>query len=588
MNAITEPTVATQTPSESATAKPTLWFGGLILLFVAPFFLRMPLTNDAMLFDLQSQMIAEGSVAYRDILEPNWPGVLGVHSAVRAIMGTSSEALRLFDLLSLLLLAWMFRKLTVLAGATLANATWISLAVLVFYLSCSEWCHCQRDTWLLVPMTAAVLLRMRRLNDQMTPLVSARNAFAEGLIWGAACWLKPYAVLIAAAVWLVTLLRFGTLRRAAIDTGIVVLGGLIALASGVIWLVESGAWPYFLETMRDWNPRYLAAGRANWDRPRFEAMVLRMQPWYWLHLLALPLAVKQLVRGGFKTGKLTRSVSEGVGKSSVGEGERSSTLPVHSILERSPSLALRVSLATQAVLAAIYLATMAHVFLLQHLFDYVHAPAVMLAIVVVGTWFAQPERSRRWRFVVFAFGLLVALQSPLLKPQRAKLWWACMKQPFRASFSERAKLQDRLALLPNPHRWHLERVAEFLSQKQPGRNELNILNSDVVGLYARLNLRPPTRFVYVWELLLYFPQQRELIMSELANSGHRYVVSDLVSCGMSLGDAWEVGPDGPHSPPPKYRANQRGRYPWSHPVIYRSGPYMVHEVTGPIGKPSSP
>ena len=212
----------------------------------------------------------------------------------------------------------------------------------------------------------------------------------------------------------------------------------------------------------------------------------------------------------------------------------------------------------------------------------------MLAIVVVGTWFAQPERSRRWRSVVFAFGLLVVLQSPLLKPQRAKLWWACMKQPFRASFSERAKLQDRLALLPNPHRGHLERVAEFLSQKQPGHREVNVLNSDLVGLYARLNLRPPTRFVYVWELLLYFPQQRDLIMSDLVNSGHRYVVSDLVSCGMSPADAWEVGPDGPYAPPPKYRANQRGGYPWSHPVIYRSGPYMVHEVTGPIGRPSSP
>lgn len=577
MNAITQPPVATLTPPELAFSRPVFWFGGLILLFAVPFFLRMPLTNDAMLFDLQSQMIVEGHVAYRDVLEPNWPGVLAVHTVVRAIFGTSSEALRWFDLLCLLLLAGMLRKLTVMAGVTLANATWISLVVLVFYLGSSEWCHCQRDTWLLVPMVAATLLRMRRLNDQLTPKVCAGSAFAEGLIWGAACWLKPYAVLIAAAVWLVTLVRFGSLRRAVIDTGLVALGGLLVLGCGVAWLMKTGAWPYFVETMRDWNPRYLAAGRANWDRPRFVAMVLRMQPWYWLHLLAIPLAGKQL---------LSKSGSNDVTQI-ASDGERSATLPIESHLEPSPSLPFRDSSSMRTVLVAVYLATLAHVFLLQHLFDYVHAPSVMLAIVVVGTWLNQPERSRRWRIAVFAFGLFVALQSPLLKPHRARLWWACVKLPLRATFSERAKLQDRLALLPNPHRTHLERVAEFLSQKNLARNEVNMLNSDVVGLYERLNLRPPTRFVYVWELLLYFPQQRDLIMSELANSGHRYVVSDLVSCGMSPADAWAVGPDGPHAPPPKYRANQRGRYPWSHPVIYRSGPYMVHEVSGPIGKPGS-
>lgn len=546
---ISPESVTTERPSQFSIG-PILGFGGLILLLAVPLFLRMPLTNDTVLFDLQTRMISEGSVPYRDVLEPNWPGVFWVHWAVRSVLGSSSEAMRLFDLCGVMALSWMLSKLALFAGATRHGVAWLSLALMAFYLSCSEWCHCQRDTWLLVPMTAAICLRMRRLNGEMTPWVYTLTALGEGFLWGAACWLKPYATLVAASVWIVTLPSFSTWRKAAADAGLVIVGGVIAGIGGLTWLMRTGAWPFWLETMRDWNPRYLAAGREHWVLPRFEAMFWRMQPWYWLHLLALPLAL-----GSFR----------------------------HT--PHADGLRLNES---RAVLAAIYLATLAHVIFLQHLFDYVHAPAVLLAIVVVGTWLAQPQRSRRWRFVIVAFGLIAAIQSPLLKPQRIRLWWACVTQSNGAGLQNKARLQDKLALLPNPHRVHLERVADFLRQKNPDCKAVNALNSDLVSLYSRLDLRPPTRFVYVWELLLYFPQQRNEIMTELANSRHRFVVSDLVSCGMSLVDAWEIGPDGPHTPPPKYQVGRRGKYPWSHPVVFRSGPYLVHEVTGSIGKPASP
>ncbi len=527
------------------------------MLLATPLFLRMPLTNDTAFYDLQSRMISEGSIPYRDVLEPNWPGVFWVHGAVRSLLGSSSETLRLLDLSGLLVLSWMLRHLALLSGATRNGSTWLSLALTVFSLSCSEWCHCQRDTWLLVPMTAAICLRMRHLYGEMNPSVSTLASLSEGFLWGAACWLKPYAALVAASVWIVTLPRFSTWRNVATDTGLVIVGGMIAGVGGLTWLMRTGAWPYWLETMRDWNPRYLAAGRVNWVWPRFEAMFWRMQPWYCLHLLALPLALQSFSRK-------PQAYGLGFNESITAAG------------------------VTRAALAATYLATLAHVFLLQHLFDYVHAPAVLLAIVVVGTWLAQPQRSRSWRFAIVAFGLLVASQSPLLKLQRVRLWWACVTQLSDAGALNKAKLQDKLALLPNLHRMHLERVAEFLSQQKPDRNDVNMLNSDLVSLYSRLDLRPPTRFVYLWELLLYFPQQRDEIMAALESSGHRFVVSDLVSCGMAPADAWEIGPNGPHAPPPKFQAGRRGKYPWSHPVVFRSGPYLVHEISGSLGKPASP
>ena len=164
-------------------ARPIYWCGGILLLLAGPQFLRMPLTNDAQLFDLQARMISEGSVAYRDVLEPNWPGVLWVHAAVRRILGGSSEALRFFDLCLLLgttwLLAWIARR----AGIASRSAGWLSVAILVFYLGSTEWCHCQRDLWLLAPVTAAVTLRMRRLDQEVSPRVCAWSAVAEGLAW---------------------------------------------------------------------------------------------------------------------------------------------------------------------------------------------------------------------------------------------------------------------------------------------------------------------------------------------------------------------------------------------------------------------
>ena len=540
--------------SRQTLALPALGIGVLLLLAVGPLFVRMPLTNDTVFFDLQTRLFARGAVPYRDILEPNWPGVFWIHSGVRQVLGPHSEAMRFFDLLSVVALSWMLRNLVVRAGATPQSSNWISVAVLGFYFSCSEWCHCQRDTWLLVPMAAATLLRMRRLSRTMNPRVSALATLAEGLIWGAACWLKPYAALIGVSVWLVTLPRFSTLRQAAFDTFGVFIGGMFAGIGGIAWLVRTGAWSSWLETMRVWNPRYLAAGRENWVLSRFEPMLLRMQPWYALHVLAIPLAIGQLIG-------LTGAISN---------GRRD---PTNSKLDSAQIAG--------AVLAAMYLATLGHVFFLQHLFDYVHAPAVLLSIVIVGVWIGQPKRDQRWRFAALAFGVAACWQSPLMKSSRLQLWWECVTRP------NSAKLQDRLAHFSNPRRVHLERIAEFLRSRVTQDAEVGIFNSDLVGLYQRLNLRPPTRFVYLMELLVYFPEQRAEMMAELESSQHRFVVTDLASCGMPLRQSLEVGPDGPNAPPPTYRPALAGQYPWSHPVVFRSGPYLVHEISGQLGRPQS-
>lgn len=511
-----------------------------LLLLATPTFVRMPLTNDAILFDLQTRLFSEGAVPYRDILEPNFPGVFWIHSTVRGLMGTRPEVLRLFDLVVISVVTWLLGKLLQKSGGTSQSSVWLSVAVLGFYLGTTEWCHCQRDTWLLLPILVATSLRLYRLGSGLPPAVML--CFAEGLVWGAGLWLKPYIVLIAVAVWLVTLRGFRSLRDCLVDTAWILLGGLVAGVGGITWLVQTEAWPYWIETVQQWNPRYLAAGREHWVWPRFKAMAWRMQPWFALHLVAFPLAAFHL-----------------------------RTLWQHS----RDSVSAWGSDLSQLAMSAIYLATMTHVFLLQHLFDYVHAPAVLLAVAVVGMWLSQSNRSPHWRLAVLTFGLLALISSPILHQHRIRLWFTCVTQP------SNPKLQDRLALLANPNRNHIERVADFLQKQAAHDSDVCVYNSDLVGLYQnqKLKLRPPSRYVYLFELLTYFPDNREEIISSVANSAHRFIVTDLASCGMPLSQAMAVGPEGPNAPPPAYHAVNRRSYPWSHLVVFRSGTYLVHEIT---------
>ncbi len=70
--------------------------GLLLALLVSqvPIFVRLTLTPDAVLYDLQAGCLLEGGVLYRDVLEPNLPGVVWIHAVVRSVAGWSPEALQ--------------------------------------------------------------------------------------------------------------------------------------------------------------------------------------------------------------------------------------------------------------------------------------------------------------------------------------------------------------------------------------------------------------------------------------------------------------------------------------------------------------
>lgn len=518
-----------------------------VLLGIAgPQFVRMPLTNDTVLYDLESRMLREGAMLYRDVLEPNLPGVVWVHVGVRRLLGESSAALRAFDLGVLAVIIMCAAGLFRAAHRRSSAAAWFALAATGFYLSMSEWCHTQRDTWMLAPALLALWMRCRHIqrraasdheNSDGRGLIL--GTFAEGLMWGAAVWIKPHVVVPALGAWIVGCLFIRSWRGILSDAAALLAGGLLAGALGIGWLLHSGSWSFFWETLREWNPRYVQVGRENWTSSRFLAMTFRMWPWIALHLPAVPVAIWTCGRALW--------------------GSRDGIRPA------------------QAMLAALYLGWLAQSLLVQHLFDYVHVPAILLAILFLMLYVTGgPRVQTGWRIGCALFALLAVTASPVFHSERLGVWKQCVTGPVTP------RLQDRLAYFQNPQRADLERVAEYLRRQDASGHDVCCYSSDLIGLYSELDLDPPTRFVYLQELLIYFPDRREEMLQALCESGHRFVVTDLVGCGMTCEQAEQVGPTGPLGPPPGYPAVS-GVYPWSCPVVYRSGTYLVHRVEDTAG-----
>ncbi|NLF72348.1 MAG: type IV toxin-antitoxin system AbiEi family antitoxin domain-containing protein [Candidatus Anammoximicrobium sp.] len=574
---------------------------GLLVLLVAnvPLFLCMPLTDDAAMFDLQARNLLGGGVLYRDIVEPNLPGVIWIQAAVRATLGESSLALRALDLLLFTAWAVTSRHWLAVSGATRAAQTWLVLVLFVCYFSFSEWCHCQRDVWLLTVGLAALTLRRRQAErlrswaesgqreatgsepEQPGPaearvgLVFVGWALLEGLCWGVGVWLKPMIVVPAACCWMLSVLYVRQWRRTLVDLAGLVSGGLLAGGLGVAWLVWSGAWPHFLATLIDWNPAYVAAGREQWTLARYVAMQVRFFPWQLLHLAAIPLALTALVRGARRWGK-----REGVEESrrTGADPSDSSTFPLfHSF--------------TSALLSVFYLAWLVQSYLLQHLFDYVHAPALLLAIVVVGVAVAgrsgkserraKPGRVLR-RFAVGGFAVLVVLTTPVLSFPRLAWWPACM------AHGSTAPVRDRLKTFSVPSWQDLDRVAEFLRGQGIRDGELTCYNSSLVHLYGMMGVEPSTRYVYLEQVVAYFPDRQDEFLRALSDSRQRYVVTDLIASGLSPTSIARLCDEGLLEKPPRFPSRLRDVFPWSQPAVFRAGPYLVHQVERRLGRLEGP
>jgi hypothetical protein len=530
----------------------------VLLAAGVPLFLRMPLWCDATLYDVAAQTLLSGGVHYRDVFDTNPPGFVWLLCGVRSAFGTSSEALRAVDLTIVVVIMAALLRLAWQAGAAPASLAWAAAAAAAFYPFSHEFNHTQRDVWMLLPAVAALGFRIRRCDQADGPL--GWSGFAEGLLWGLGCWIKPQLLFIAAGVWLASAGRLGSVRRVSLDLLVVVSGGMLAGLAGLTWLVVSGSWPYFLEVWTKWNPAYAAIVRHELPS-RILVQLDYFPPYSVFAVLAVPLAVSNLRHR----------------------------------LSPDPDRFRR------AMLASVYLAWLLTTLLLQRAYHYVHVPEtlLMLAVFAANRWpipallvliqlagsifltlaepeFDHPAASRaNW-----VYRHLVD-RHPSLNRQRMQWWSGCFKA------EPPPELRLGVARWADHFGGHdpveLAAVAEFLRQQQLSDGDLIAWHDSPHVLYLELGLKPSFRFMHVGTAVALGAEQRRQILQELQAAAQqaRWVVSDLYRVTEQHA---RLGERDSQELPPVLPDWQRTEFPFNQPVVFRSprGRYLVHRLVHPV------
>ncbi len=585
-----------------------------------PPFLRMPPWCDVTLYDLAARNLLAGGVHYRDVFDTNMPGFAWAVVAVRAVLGWSTEALRAVDLLVVAGAVLVLDRLAARAGAGRAARAWAVAGAALFYPFTSEFNHCQRDVWMMLPALAAVALRLSRTtphppsplggegrgggSDTLTPTLTLPpqgggnkrgSALLQGALWGVAVWVKPHAVIPAAVVWLLTAPRvFAAGGRRAVLTDLLgnVAGGLLVGAAGVAYLVLSGTWPYFVEVFTDWNAGYAAAMWAELP-DRYALQLSYFPPWSYLQLLSLPVAglcvldARPWAPRAAGPGPVSRRLPGWLWDPAAGEAVRSARL----------------------VLAAVYLGWTAQALFTQRGFHYVHVPETLMLLFLLATqrwpagfvmtvWLAVtsaavlagPVEPANAAGVGPPRGPAWAVLHPAADPDRVRWWADC----WRAGLPPREyrRRRDGVGLVRGFHSandWEqLGEVADWLRARGVRDGELLCWDDSPHALYLELGLRPAFRFLHVGQITGLGPEQETRVRAELCAAPRpRWAVGDLLRLEAVDPDlAGRLADAGPDRLPTALPRWARRAFPYDQPAVFRSGGgrgrYVVVELRRPI------
>ncbi len=586
------------------------FLAGLFAVLGVPVFLRLPLWCDVTLYDVAARSLLAGGLHYRDVFDTNPPGFVWCLTLLRATLGTSTIAVRAVDLAVLAGIVLCLDRLAKLGGGSRTSRAWATAGMLAIYLFSTEYIHAQRDIWLALPALVALVLRLRRIG-------SARGYFwpavAEGLLWGAATWIKPQVIPIALFAWLLTVRRLsaGSWKVAAVDlAGNFAAGAALGLL-GLGYLVASGTWPHYWIVMTEWNVHYSDLMFKELDG-RTDLEWTWFRPWSALLVPSMLLVMASLIDGRIWSARwLPAGRSGPVGRVLGGI-----------LFDPAPGDPERFS---RAVLAGVFFVWTAVSLLFQREFIYVHVLEVLLMLAL---W-----ASHRWCLPALALAWIAALnlafriaddspdfqnsaritcrrigrdfdrfdldyRHPLARRGYFDKWTASFTTP--TTGQDDARLKDRLKrekLHVATTNWEeLGEVAEYLRGQNAKDREVVCWNEGVHPLYLLLELQPGIRFMHVHNTDGISPDAGKLVRGELkANPKVRFVVVDL---------EWVAGIEGWDSAPTPYRPgrghpepnhllpklsqNWDGVFPYDRRrTVFRSdrelGRYVVFAVTVPLG-----
>ena len=522
---------ATAIEQGERTGASVLWpaaFLCAIVVLGVPVFLCLPPNPEMVVYDVQAMVLGKGGVLYRDVFEPNLPGAIWIHAIVRSLFGTGIVALRAVDLAVFTGIVWLLADWLKLCGMPVAGRLWTSGFLFMFYLTAFEGCHCQRDMWLLLPSLIAVRLRaaqIDRIRSNGGKLDVYCFGVAEGLILGCAFWIKPHVAVPGLAVWLVSARLRGRLSRVCADAAGLLTGGLVAGALGIWWLHSNGAWPHFLEVLLEWNPQYVSAGRERWSWFQIAILVRRLAPWPVLYLGAIPAGLWLIAR--------CRGTEPG------------SDQAMH-----------------KGLIAAMFVGWCLQGFGVQHAFAYVHGPIIVLIAIAASGQKAQSIR----KVAVAGFLILFAMKGPLDGGYLTK-WKDCLRE------GSTPQIQDLLAFF-QPSGWaDADKVAAWLKDQAVQDGDVFCIGHG--DIYLSLNTTPSSRYVEYRVLRELFPSRAQNIENAVRSAGQKYVVADcqFEMPPTQLRGAW-IESDELHLPP-SFPDELRSEFPWSQPIVYRSGTLFV-------------
>src|SRR5262249_28452722 len=127
----------------------------------------------------------------------------------------------------------------------------------------------------------------------------------------------------------------------------------------------------------------------------------------------------------------------------------------------------------------------------------------------------------------------------------------------------------------------LARTADYLrGRARPG--ELTCVSQPAVGIYKETELTPASRYAYVDVVLYYFlPDHQGAVMEDLTRSGQRFLLTDVETAHLPAVDFALLPPDGEQPVPYDGLTARRHDFPWSAPIVFRAGRYVVHQVRAP-------
>src|SRR5262249_12840096 len=122
----------------------------VVVLVLVPLFMRMPVWVDVDFYDVCARHVLRGGSLERDFLFLPPPGMVWALIAVRSVLGWSSESVRLADLAVLSANVWLLVRMLAATGRSRATQVWAVVIMFAFYLTTSEFVHCQPDSWMLL------------------------------------------------------------------------------------------------------------------------------------------------------------------------------------------------------------------------------------------------------------------------------------------------------------------------------------------------------------------------------------------------------------------------------------------------------